>query len=89
MLFLIVVPAYLVLIAYGQLGSRRRKLGPRTRLVAGALRVALPPLALAGALASAGDPMLLRVWGLVVIAMAVIGAITALLVEAIAPKVGA
>lgn len=89
MLFLVVVPVYLVLVAYGQVGARRRGLRPRLRMVAGALRVALPPLALAGALLSTGDPYLFRAWIFVVIGMAVAGAIVAALVELVAPKVGA
>ena len=88
-LFLLVVPVYLVLIAYGQVGSRRRRVGGRARLIAGGLRVALPPLALVAALSSIGDTMLLRAWGPVVLAMAIAGAIVALLVERVAPRLGA
>lgn len=87
--FLLLVPVYLVLIAYGQVGTRRRGLAPRTRMIAGGLRVALPPLALAGALLWEQDPALVAAWMPVVIGMAVAGAIVAALVEIVAPKVGA
>lgn len=87
--FLLLVPTYLVLIAYGQVGARRRGLAPRTRAVAAAIRVALPVVALIGTLAWESDPGLLRAWLPVVIGMAVAGAIVAAAVEIVAPKVGA
>lgn len=87
--FVLLVPTYLVLIAYGQISSRKRKLGPKTRLIAAALRVALPPLALFGALWWEGDPALLHAWIMVVIGMAAAGVVAAALVEFVAPKVGA
>jgi hypothetical protein len=89
MLFLLVVPTYLVLVAYGQVGTRKRKLPVRTRWIAAAVRVALPPVALAGALLWEGDPALARAWLPVVIGMAAAGAIVAALVEIVAPRVGA
>lgn len=88
-LFFIVVPLYLVLIAYGQVGARRRGLGPRTRAIAAALRIALPPAALIAALVSTGDPVLLARWGMVVAGMAVAGVLVAIAVEWLAPRVGA
>jgi hypothetical protein len=89
LLFLLVVPTYLVLVAYGQVGARRRKLAPRARLIAAILRVALPPVALLGALWSTGDMVLFATWGAVTAGMAVAGAIVAGLVEIVAPRVGA
>jgi hypothetical protein len=88
-LFLVVVPVYLVLVAYGQVGARRRGLGPRTRTIAAVLRVALPPVALILALVSSGDRVLLASWGLVTAGMAVAGALVAAAVELVAPRVGA
>ena len=37
-LFLVLVPTYLALVAYGQVGARRRALSGRMRIVTGALR---------------------------------------------------
>ena len=88
-LFLVLVPTYLVLIAYGQVGSRRRGLARWPRFVAAALRVALPPLALFGALLATRDAYLIASWGGVTLAMLIAGAIAAGLVELIAPRVGA
>jgi hypothetical protein len=87
--FLLLVPTYLVLIAYGQVGARKRGLAPRTRMIAAVLRVLLPPLALSGALLWEGDPVLAHMWLPVVFGMAVAGAVVAALVEYVAPKVGA
>lgn len=88
-LFLLVVPTYLVLVAYGQVGARRRGLPVRARWIAAALRVALPPAALFGALLSTENARLIEGWGLVTIGMGAAGLIVAALVELIAPRVGA
>lgn len=88
-LFVLVVPVYLVLVAYGQVGARKRGLSPKMRGVTGAIRVAVPPVALVLAFLSTGMPRLLAAWGLVIVGMAVIGAIVAVVVEVVAPRVGA
>ncbi|NIJ09597.1 hypothetical protein FHS31_003234 [Sphingomonas vulcanisoli] len=88
-LFLIVIPAYLAIVAYGQVGARRRGLAPKMRAMTGALRVLLPPVAIFVALLSTGDALLIMGWGMVTLGMAVAGAIVAGLVEVVAPKVGA
>ncbi|QJU56761.1 hypothetical protein HL653_02235 [Sphingomonas sp. AP4-R1] len=87
--FLLLVPTYLVLIAYGQVGARKRRLAPRMRGITAAIRVMLPPVVLIGTLAWEGDTGLLRAWLPVVIGMAVAGAIVAAAVEVVAPRVGA
>ena len=88
-LFLIVVPAYLAIVAYGQVGARRRGLARKMRALTGALRVIVPPVAVFVALLSTGDAFLIAAWGLMTLGMAVTGAIVAGLVEVIAPRVGA
>jgi hypothetical protein len=88
-LFLVVVPVYLVLIAYGQVGSRKRKVPLRTRWTIAAIRILLVPAALYGALWSTGDPYYATHWWPVLLAMAAAGAIAAALVELVAPRVGA
>ncbi|MDO6413900.1 hypothetical protein Q4F19_05860 [Sphingomonas sp. BIUV-7] len=87
--FMLLVPTYLVLVAYGQVGARKRGLAPVTRAIAALFRVMLPPFALVAALLWEGDPALAHVWVPVVIGMAVAGAVVAALVEFVAPKVGA
>jgi hypothetical protein len=88
-LFLLVIPIYLALIAYGQVGARKRGLGTRARAIAGTLRVVVPPAALMLALLSTGDAYLIAGWGMVTLGMLVVGAIVAVAVEFIAPRVGA
>ena len=88
-LFLIVVPAYLAIVAYGQVGARWRGLAPKMRGVTGALRVIVPPVAMFVALLSTGDALLIAGWGVVTLGMSVAGAIVAGLVEVVAPRVGA
>lgn len=87
--FVLLIPTYLALIAYGQVGSRKRKLPPRMRAITAAIRVILPPVVLVGTLLWDGDAALVRAWVPVVIGMAVAGVIVAALVEFVAPKVGA
>lgn len=87
-LFLIVVPTYLVLVAYGQVGARKRGLAPRVRALTAALRILLPPTAIFLALLSTGDALLIGGWGMVTLAMLVAGIVAAGLVEIIAPRVG-
>ncbi|WP_293968187.1 hypothetical protein [Sphingomonas sp.] len=87
--FLLLVPTYLVLIAYGQVGARKRRLSARARAIAAVLRVALPPVALVAVLLWEGDPALSHAWLPVVAGMAAAGAVVAALVEFVAPKVGA
>jgi hypothetical protein len=87
--FLLLIPTYLALIAYGQVGARKRRLSPRMRAITAGIRVALPPVVLIGTLLWEGDSALAHAWVPVVIGMAVAGAIAAALVEFVAPKVGA
>jgi hypothetical protein len=88
-LFILLVPTYLVLIAYGQVGTRKRGLPAHTRWIAAAIRVVLPPVAVIGALLWEGDPALAYAWIPVAIGMGVAGAIVAALMEFVAPKFGA
>jgi hypothetical protein len=87
--FILLIPTYLALVAYGQVGSRKRKLPPRTRAITAAIRVLLPPVVIVGTLLWEGDPALAHAWLPVVIGMAVAGVIAAAMVEFVAPKVGA
>ncbi len=87
-LFLVVVPLYLVLIAYGQVGSRKRGVPVRTRWIVAAIRILLVPGALYGALWSTGDPYYTAHWWPVILGMAAAGAIAAALVELVAPRAG-
>jgi len=88
-LFLLLVPTYLVLIAYGVVGSRRRRLSPRARLVAVALMLLIPLAAILAALYATGDAFVIAGWGFVTLVMFVFGIVTAFLADYIARRTGA
>ena len=88
-LFLMIVSIYLVLIAYGVVGARRRGMVGRARLISGALMVLIPPVAILGALYAIGDAFLLAGWGAVTLAMLAGGIAVAIAAELIARRVGA
>lgn len=85
-LFLVLIPTYLALIAYGVVGSRRRKLPGRARAISAALMVLIPPIAIIGALYATGDAFLIAGWGVVALAMLASGIVTAIIAEAIARR---
>lgn len=85
-LFLMVVTIYLVLIAYGVVGARRR-LRHGSLVVTQALLVLLPPALLIGALVAADEAPLVAEWSRLLIAMPIAGAIVAVLAERIARRV--
>jgi len=88
-LFLVVILCYLAMIAYGVVGSRRRGTPGRTRLIATALMVLIPPLSLAYAVYSTDNAGVVAAWGKVTMAMLVSGIATAAFTEYVAKRVGA
>lgn len=86
-LFLMIVLIYLVLIAYGIIGMRRRKMVGRPKRVTEILIVLVPPAMIAGLLVVSGEGGLVLQWGLFLGAMPVAGAIVAVLTEQIARRV--
>lgn len=86
-LFLMIVIIYLVLIAYGVVGLRRRRVAGRARLIAAAMIVVAPPALIAGLLAATGESELVRTWRLFLLAMPIVGALAALLADQIARRV--
>lgn len=88
-LFLTIVTTYLVLVAYGVVGARRRRLSAQARLISGGLMVTIPPLAILGALYTTGDALLIAGWGAAMLAMLVGGVVVAVAAELIARRVGA
>ncbi len=87
-LFLMIVLIYLVLIAYGVAGMRKRKMVGRPKLVTEILIVLVPPAMIAGLLTVSGEGGVVLQWGLFLGAMPVAGAIVAVLTEQIARRVG-
>jgi hypothetical protein len=87
-LFVVLIPLYLVVIAYGVVGARRRGAPGRLRAATAALMVLIPPLAILYALYSTGDAFLIAGWGIVVLAMLGSGVATAIFTEFVARRVG-
>ena len=85
--FLMLVLIYLVMIAYGVVGARRRGTPGRLRALLAALMVLIPPLAAFYALYSTGDPALVAAWGRVILAMLASGIATAGFTEYVARRV--
>ena len=85
-LLLLILITYLVLIAYGVVGARRKLSGGPLR-IALALLVLLVPAGLAAALAASGDGDLVREWWRFFVAMPILGIVTALLASRIARQV--
>jgi hypothetical protein len=86
--FLMLILIYLVMIAYGVVGARRRGTPGKVRIALAALMVLIPPLAMLYALYSTGDAGLFAAWGKVTLAMLVSGVGTAIFTEYIARRVG-
>jgi hypothetical protein len=87
-LFLVLIPLYLVVIAYGIVGARRRGTPGRLRAVTAALMVLIPPVAILYALCSTGDAFLISGWSAVTLAMLASGIATAIFTEFVARRIG-
>ena len=85
-LLLLIVSVYLVLIAYGVVGARR-KLSGRALAVTLALLVLLVPVAIAGALAASGEGSLVREWWRLFAIMPILGGAVAYLAARIGRQV--
>ncbi len=86
-LMLLILTVYLVLIAYGVVGTERKRLGPGARRITRALLVLLVPALLAGALIASGEADLVRQWWRLFVLMPVLGIVVALLAARIARQV--
>lgn len=86
-LFLVLIPTYLALIAYGVVAARRRRTSGRLRAITTSLIVLIPPTAILGALYSTGDAFLIAGWGVVTLALLAAGIVTALLTTVLARRI--
>ena len=85
-LLLLILTVYLVLIAYGVVGARR-KLSGRALAVTLALLVLLVPVVLAAALAASGEGALVREWWRLFALMPILGGGVAYLAARIGRRV--
>jgi len=84
--FLVVLTAYLAVIAYGVVGARHRLAG-KGLIVTEVLLVLLLPALLAAILGATGEMDIVREWGRFFLAMPVAGAIVVVLTDQVARRV--
>lgn len=86
-LFLVIGAIYLAIIAYGVVGTRKRALPPRLRVITAAIQVILPPAVLFGLLLMSRDSLLIGGWGPLLAMLLVAGALLALCTDIVARRV--
>ena len=86
-LMLLILTVYLVLIAYGVVGTARKNLGPGALRITRALLVLLVPALLVGALVASGEGDLVRQWWRLFVLMPVLGIAVAYLAVRIARQI--
>ncbi len=86
-LFLTIGCAYLALIAYGVVRTRKKGLPRQVRLVAAAAQVILPPLILFAVLLTNRTTLPVGGWGILLAMLLVAGALLALCTDIIARRV--
>ncbi len=85
-IFLTFGAAYLALIAYGVVRTRKKALPVQIRIVGAATQVILPPLIMFGALLLTRDAFLIGGWGVLLGMLAVAGALLALCTDIVARR---
>jgi len=86
-LFVLLVPTYLVLIAYGVVRSRRRALPNRARLLSAILMVLIPPAGILLALYATADAALIARWTSVALVIFLVGAAAAFITDFTARRI--
>lgn len=86
-IFLTVGSLYLVIVAYGVIGTRKRGLPPQLRILTAAIQVLLPPIALGAMMLL--EPVLFPIgaWGPVLAMLALAGALLAICTDIVAKRV--
>ncbi|TZG27479.1 hypothetical protein [Sphingomonas montanisoli] len=85
--FGLVAAAYLAVVAYGVVGTRKRGLPPRFRLIASAAQVVLPPAILFVILFATADAFAIGGWGILLVMLMIAGALLALCTDLVARRV--
>lgn len=86
-MFLTIGTAYLVLVAYGVVRTRTRKLPAQVRVAGAATQVVMPPLVMFAALLLTKDSGLIEGWGVMLLMLMVAGALLAICTDMIARRV--
>jgi cytochrome bd-type quinol oxidase subunit 2 len=86
-IFVTIGSAYLVLVAYGVIRTRKRKLPAQVRMAGAATQIILPPLVMFGALLLTQDANLIEGWGVMLAMLTVAGALLAICTDLVARRV--
>jgi hypothetical protein len=86
-LFGLIAAAYLAIVAYGVVGTRKRGLPKRTRVIAAALQVVIPPIFLFGLLLTTGDAFAIGGWGIMLAMLLIAGALLAICTDLAARRI--
>lgn len=79
--------AYLALVAYGVVRTRKKGLPVQVRVMSAATQVILPPLLMFAALLMTGDAFMVGGWGVLLGMLLVAGALLALCTDIVARRV--
>jgi hypothetical protein len=86
-IFLTIGAAYLALVAYGVVRTRKKGVPPPVRFVSATVQVLLPPLVMFGALLLSRNASLIGGWGIMLAMLLVAGALLALCTDQVAKRV--
>jgi len=86
-IFLTFGTAYLVLVAYGVVRTRKKGLPVQVRVMSAATQVILPPLLMFAALLTTRDAFMIGGWGVMLAMLLVAGALLALCTDIVARRV--
>jgi hypothetical protein len=86
-IFLTIGTLYLVVVAYGVVGTRKRGLPVPLRIMAAAIQVILPPIILLGVMAFEPELFPVAAWGPVLAMLMLAGALLAICTDIVAKRV--
>lgn len=86
-IFLTFGAAYLALVAYGVVRTRKKALPVQIRIMSAATQVILPPLLMFAALLMTRDAFMIGGWGVMLAMLLVAGALLALCTDIVAKRV--
>jgi hypothetical protein len=86
-IFLLFGSLYLVVVAYGVVGTRKRRLPPRLRIMAAAIQVVLPPIILFWVMALEPKLFPMAAWTPVLGMLMLAGALLAICTDIVAKRV--
>ena len=86
-IFLTIGSLYLVVVAYGVVGTRRRGLPPALRIMSAAIQVLVPPVILFGVMLLETELFPIAAWGPILAMLALAGGFLAICTDIVARRV--